>query len=81
MDDPHVHVEHAFHLVVFTAGDTKIGDLLEMQDFRQEGRFPVDIANREADHFHPLHIAGQTVARMSRMGRQCRHHQRQNASG
>jgi hypothetical protein len=69
MNDPHVGVEHAFHPVVLGAGDAKIGNLLELQHFREKVRLPVNIRNREADHFHAFHIARQTVPGMAGMPR------------
>ena len=71
MDDPHVRIEDTYHLVILAADHAKIGDLLELQHFREEVRCPVNIRNREAYHFDPLHLAGQTVARMANMAREC----------
>ena len=69
MDDPHVGVEHALHLVVFAANDAKVRDFLELQDLGEEIRLALDIGDREADHFDSLHVAGELVARMTRLAR------------
>src|ERR1700722_8021274 len=74
MDDAHVRVEHALHFVVFASHNAKIRDFLELQYFFEEFRLPIEIANREADHLHPLHIARETVACAGAMP--ARHHQR-----
>ena len=71
MNDPHVRIEQAFHLAVLAANNAKIGNLLELQYFREEVCLPLDIHDREADHFHPLYVAGQTVPRMAGMARRC----------
>src|ERR1700731_3837421 len=67
MDDAHVRVETALHFVVFASHNAKIRDFLELQYFFEEFRLLIEIANREADHLHPLHIARETVARAGAM--------------
>ena len=65
MDDPHIGVEHALHLVIFAAHDTKIRNLLELQDLREEVGLATGIGDREPDHLYALHIAGQPIPRVT----------------
>jgi hypothetical protein len=55
MDDAHAGVEYALQCAVRGADQAKIGDLFELKDFREKGRFAIDISNGEADGLHSPH--------------------------